>query len=98
MSTFQIVQVTPEELRLHLSNALKEQFSEMKILFKANEKSELLTRKETASLLKVDKSTLYNWTRSGILKSYSIKGRVYFKRSEIEGALVELKNLGNARK
>jgi excisionase family DNA binding protein len=91
MSSIKIVQLTPEELSAYLAQAVKEQFTELKSLFKANEKTELLTRSEIASLLKVDKSTIYNWTRSGVLKSYSIKGRVYFKRSEIESALTELK-------
>ena len=92
MSSIQIVQVTPEELREHLSQAVKEQIAEMKYFLKANEKPDLLTRSETAKLLKVDKSTLYNWTKSGVLKSYAIKGRVYFKLNEIESALTEIKS------
>ena len=91
MSTIQIVQVTPEELHSHLSKAILSNVAQLKELFAKSEYSELLTRKEVSKLLKVDVSTIYNWTKDGKLKSYGIKGRIYFKRSEIESALTELK-------
>ena len=53
---------------------------------------ELLTRKETAELLKVDISTLWHWSKKGVLKSYGISNRVFYKRSEIMEALTELNN------
>ena len=43
----------------------------------------LLSRTETAKLLSVNVSTLHNWHKKGILKPYSLGGRVYYKYSEI---------------
>lgn len=51
-----------------------------------------LTRKEVSDLLKVDLSTVHNWSKKGILKRYQIGGgRVYYKLSDIENSFVELK-------
>lgn len=51
---------------------------------------ELLTRQEVASHFKVNISTVRNWSRQGILKKYGVGDRVYYKRSEVEAALVPL--------
>ncbi|MBT8269513.1 MAG: helix-turn-helix domain-containing protein, partial [Bacteroidia bacterium] len=49
---------------------------------------DLLSRQEVARMLKIDLSTLHLWCKVGKLKKYGIGKRVYFKRSEIEEALV----------
>lgn len=53
----------------------------------------LLTRKEVAEMLKCDISTVHNWTKSGKLKAYGVGGRVYYKLSEIEEAMIPLKRV-----
>ncbi|WP_228850795.1 helix-turn-helix domain-containing protein [Aegicerativicinus sediminis] len=50
-----------------------------------------LTRHEVTKLLKISLATLHNWTNKGYLKAYQIGGRVYYKHSEIESSLTELK-------
>lgn len=50
----------------------------------------ILTKKETANLLNVDLSTLWNWHQKGILIPFGIGGRVYYRMSDIEKALVQL--------
>jgi len=35
--------------------------------------------------------TVNEWRKKGILKAYKIGNRVYFKRNEVEAALVEIK-------
>ena len=52
---------------------------------------ELLTREETANLLKIDSSTLWHWTNKGKVTAYGIGARRYYKRGEIMKALVQLK-------
>ncbi|WP_299160099.1 helix-turn-helix domain-containing protein [uncultured Eudoraea sp.] len=54
------------------------------------ESIELLTREETAEYLKISLSTLWHWSKKGILPSYGIGNRVYYKRIEIEEALIKL--------
>ena len=75
---------------------LSELKNEVSKLQKQNPQSlveELMTRQEVARLLKIDLSTLHHWTKSGILTKYGIGKRVYYKRSEIENAIVELETL-----
>jgi excisionase family DNA binding protein len=49
-----------------------------------------LTRKQLAKIFDVELSTIHNWVKKGVLKSYGICGRVYFKKSEVDGALIPL--------
>lgn len=54
------------------------------------ESIELLTRLETAKLLKVNISTIHNWTRNKKLIAYGIGNRVYYKRDEVLKSLIVL--------
>lgn len=51
---------------------------------------ELLSRQEVAKFFKVNISTIRNWSKQGILKKYGVGDRVYYKRDEVEAALVEI--------
>lgn len=90
MQQLQFVATTPQQLRNDIINDVKALISELKTSFKPRTPEELLTRTETAKLLKINLSTLYKWTKKGRLKSYGISGKVYYKRSEVESALIEL--------
>jgi excisionase family DNA binding protein len=52
--------------------------------------TEYLTRQELKDLLKVDLSTIHNWTKRGKINAYGIGNRVYFKRSEVDAMLVKI--------
>lgn len=69
----------------------KQQLADLKKNFQPKEPTEYLTRNEVAELFKIDLSSVHNWTKKGILQAYQISGRVYYKRTEIESAIVELK-------
>lgn len=72
--------------------AIKEELLILKKeLLHRNEKEELLTREQTASLLQINLSTLHFWTKANKLQSYAISGRRYYKRSQIMEALKLLK-------
>ena len=76
--------------------SLEEILLEMKSSFKPpmpTEPTEYLNRKEVAELLKINPSSVFNWTKNGTLRSYQMEGtqRVYYKRKEIDEAMVELK-------
>ena len=49
-----------------------------------------ITRDEFCAKFKVDKSTLWSWTKKGKVKSYGIGARVYYKLDEVEKALKPL--------
>jgi excisionase family DNA binding protein len=52
---------------------------------------ELLTRKETCKLLKVDSSTLWRWTNKGKIIAYGIGNRRFYKKEELLESLIKLK-------
>ena len=90
MESIQLLGISPEQLRTAISKDLKSQLDELKKGFQPKTPQELLTRSETAKLLKINLSSVHNWTKKGLLKSYGISGKVYYKRSEVESALIEL--------
>lgn len=91
--TIQFLQTTPEQLQDAIAERVTKQFKAyLDHLTIKSSQEELLTRKEVAEMLKISLGTLHNWVKKGVLKSYGIRNRVYFKRSEVEGALVELKS------
>ena len=59
--------------------------------FNTLKERELMTRDETMILLSISSATLSRWQGDGTLQAYSIKGRVYFKFSEVIDTLVKLK-------
>ncbi len=48
-----------------------------------------MTRYQTADFLSVDISTVHNWTKKGLLKSYGIGYRRYYNKKEIIDYLLE---------
>ena len=86
----QLIQ-NPLEFKNSILEGVKEQIGELKSSYQPKSPEELLTRTETAELLKINISTLSYWTKQGKLKSYGIASRVYYKRSEIMKTIVELK-------
>ncbi len=50
----------------------------------------LLTRKQVAEQFGVSTVTVWDWTKKNILKAYKIANKVYYKRPEIEKALIQI--------
>ncbi|WP_299366708.1 helix-turn-helix domain-containing protein [Winogradskyella sp.] len=86
----QIHGIKPDDLILNFKELIRTEISEFKKLLKLKESEEYLTRKEVAKMLKIDLSSVHNWTKKGKLKSHGLGGRVYYKKSEIENAFVKL--------
>jgi hypothetical protein len=78
-----------DELKNQLA-ALHSELAEIKTNLQPKEPQKYLTKKETAELLKVNLSTLFNWQRTGVLTPVQLGGRVYFRVKDIESAIVEL--------
>lgn len=53
------------------------------------QKEELFTVEETIDFLKCSKQALWNWRKSGILPSYRLGNRVYYKKSDIFKKLIK---------
>jgi len=91
-TTIQFVQVSTEELQSLVSNILESKLNDFKRNFKPIEPNEYLSRSEVAKMLSVNESTIFNWKKRGILSAFQIGGRVFYKRKDVEDAIVKLKN------
>ena len=69
---------------------IKSGIEELRKNYEPKNPTELLTVQEVAKLLKVDRSTLWNWQQKQTLVPYGIGARVYYRRSDIENALILL--------
>lgn len=87
----QIILDFPEETKLQLQNISKE-LAEIKSNLQPKEPTVFMTRNDVSRMLSVNLSTIHNYCKRHILQPYQIGSRVYFKRSEVEQALVKLKN------
>ncbi|MFK7031933.1 helix-turn-helix domain-containing protein [Flavobacterium oreochromis] len=73
-----------------LKEIVKAELQELKTSLKEENQDELLTREETFQFLKIDSSTLWEWTRKGKLKVYGIGNRKYYKKREVLDCLTSL--------
>ena len=53
------------------------------------QEEQLLTVEETLKFLKCSKQALWNWRKNGILPSYRLGNRVYYKKSDIFNKLIK---------
>lgn len=93
MPTVQFIQVTPEQLQNAILEGVKNQLEDLKKEFEPKKPTEYVTRNYVADeMLHCHISSVHNLTKKGILQKYSCGGRVLYKRSEVEDAIVKLKN------
>ena len=90
MDTILFSGTTSQEFKKEILDELKNLLQELKFPPKEKQPSDLLTRQQVAEMLSINLSTLHYWTKQGKLTSYGIGNRVYYKRSEIEQAIVPL--------
>ncbi|WP_452231780.1 helix-turn-helix domain-containing protein [Lacinutrix sp. MEBiC02595] len=81
--TIQIQEITFDELAEKVADKLlikiKHYLDELHI----KENDVYLTRQETAEFLKINLTTLWNWTNKGKVKSYGIASRRYYNKQEL---------------
>lgn len=83
-----LVQLSVGDLQHLIKEAVKEELNKITDVIKLNPKeseneSELLTRKQTAELLKVSETTLFLWNRDKVLEHKKLNNRVYYLKSEV---------------
>ena len=79
----------PENLTEELK-ALREELHDIKANLKHKKPTEYLSRNEVAEMLKINISSVHNWTQKGILQAYQCGGKIFFKRLEVEKAIIKL--------
>ena len=90
MKRIQLLETSLSELIKLIEEIIERKVRSLEDNFQPKTPPEFLTRDEVAALLKVDRSTVYNWTKRGILIAHQIGSRVYYKREELENAIVKL--------
>ena len=85
----QLHNVEPQQI-INPINDLKKQIEDLKKHLQPKRPTEFLTRSEVADLLKINLSTVHNWTKNKTLVAYSIGARIYYKREEVENAIIKL--------
>jgi predicted DNA-binding transcriptional regulator AlpA len=76
-----------EHILTRFDSRIQKYLKKYEIPKKDNE--ELLTVEETIQFLKCSKQALWNWRKSGILPSYRLGNRVYYKKSDIFQKLIK---------
>ncbi|WP_053976599.1 helix-turn-helix transcriptional regulator [Mangrovimonas xylaniphaga] len=81
-------QLKPEEFKIDILDGVDDKLKKYLKNLHLPESEELLTVDETLAFLKCSKQALWNWRKNGILPSYRLGNRVYYKRSDIFKKLV----------
>jgi excisionase family DNA binding protein len=83
-------QFNTEQSQTEILQALIVQVQELSKNLQTKQPEEYLTRKDVAKLLKVSISTVSNWKNTGVISYHCMGGRVYYKRSEIDKAMIKI--------
>ena len=75
------------EVVLNKLSQIEEELKNIRENFQPKEPTELMSRQEVVDYLKISFPTLHQWTNHGILVSYRMGNRVYYKRGEVLGIL-----------
>ncbi len=90
MEKIQFIGIEPTQLKNEIAKEVTASLlPKLSKEFQPKEPTEYLTRHQVRELLKVDLSTVHNWTKKDILIAYGIGSRVYYKRKEVESAIVK---------
>ena len=82
-----LVALFQQGIKIEVENLVKK-LSEQK-----PSKKEFLTRKETAEFFDVSVVTIHAWIKEGLITSYKMGNRTYFKRSELIEQLLNSKTV-----
>lgn len=82
--------LSPNDLEELIGKVVGEQLKEFRKNNSIEKPDELLTRTEACTLLKINMTTLWNWSKKGRIISYGIGNRVYYKRAELMDSLVRI--------
>ena len=79
-----------EEFNQPIFDHIDKKFEELQKFYQPITPTEYITKKEVSEILSIKATSVHNWTKKKILQSYRIGGRVLYKRSEVEKAILKL--------
>jgi hypothetical protein len=94
-NTFNLVGLTIDELKNLVGQVIKTEFDAVKKHLQPKQPNDYLSRKEVSEMLKIDISSVHNWSKRGVLKPLQIGNRIYFKLQDVENSIVQLKRSRN---
>jgi excisionase family DNA binding protein len=95
MNTIKLYELTPNELTTQVNEGLKTYIENLikTLSEQKSSKKEFLSRKETAEFFGVSLPTIHSWINEGLISSYKMGNRTYFKRSELIEQLLNSKSV-----
>ncbi|MDP2089480.1 MAG: helix-turn-helix domain-containing protein [Flavobacteriaceae bacterium] len=81
--TIQIQEITTDELADKVAEKLMSKIEVYLKEYATKNDETILTREEAANFLKINSSTLWQWSKRGLLFPFGIGNRVYYKKQEI---------------
>ncbi len=75
-----------EDLENLIRNCIRE---ELKDMTNNNENADLMKANEVCEYLRISKVTLYKWMNQGKLIGYHLGTRLFFKKTDVEKALIK---------
>lgn len=91
---FQIENMSAEDFLKHFTD-FKSTLKDLILSVNSKDDDKLLSRQETADLLRISLVTLWEWTRKDLIPAYRIGGKVRYKKSEVLQALNQMNNFKN---
>ncbi len=82
-----VVKTAMNELEERLVEKLEKQTAKPPIIEREKSKTVFIKRIEAAKLLRVNVSTIDDWTKAGFLRSHRIGGRVYYTQADLDEAM-----------
>lgn len=74
----------PDEFKNEIISGVVSQIKDLMLNNKAENQNDLLSRTETANLLKISLVKLWQLTKDKVIPVYKIGNKVLYKRSEVE--------------
>lgn len=89
MQTIHYVGIEPTDHITAISEQVESRlFERLKIYLTDVAPKKYLSADEVCSMFGVSKPTIHDWRKRGILKSYKMGARVYYRLDEIEKAMI----------
>ena len=75
--------LSPEEFKAIVKEVIREELVAVKEELENKDSDILLSRAEACELLKINKTSLWKWTKNGKITAYGMGSRVYYKKKEL---------------
>lgn len=75
-----------EQMKSLVKATIQQEFQKLQQLESAQ--TDILCSEEACKFLKVSKVTLHKWINDGRIKCYHLSSKMYFKKSELEQAIL----------